>query len=76
MLKYEEGGLVELSNNKAYILTKIVSDGSKRYVWLSTTTDPIEILFAEIIREGNDESLRVVTEKQEKIDLLKLFATP
>ncbi len=74
MPKYEEGGIMSFSDGRYYAFTKIVQENGKKYALLSTVNDPLEILTAEIVEKDGQESLRMISEKQEKIDVLKLLA--
>ena len=74
MIKFSEGDIVKLSNAKSYMITKIVSVATGKYALLVTSDDPVEVLFAEIISQQDNDSLRIITENQEKNTILNLFA--
>jgi len=71
----ERGEIVTLDNGKEYIcFGRAVAENQKTYLYLMTTTEPIEICFGEeIIVDGAGVSVRVLGDKDEKRIALEAF---
>ena len=70
MNKYEIGTIVKFSNGKSYGVSLDTEFEGKKYVCLATTTEPLEILFAEV----TGDKLRVIREREEKERVFLMFA--
>ena len=72
----EKGEIITLTDNREYVCLGIISAGDgKRYLYLVTTSEPIEFCFAEETIVNDDVRLRIVGSKEEKhrlFDLLKV----
>lgn len=71
-MRIEEGQLVTLDDNKEYMVLKILEHANIRYVYLMTSSKPIEVLFMKEEIINNDLTLIPVTDK-ELVDIIPLF---
>ena len=74
-MEIEKGEIITLSDNKEYVcLGVIVDENSKKYLYLMTTSEPVEFCFAEETIMNDVVQMRIVGGKDEKhrlFDLLK-----
>lgn len=73
MEKLEFGETFTLENNKEYTVFNVLSDNGNDYVYLISTSKPIEILIAREIIKENGIDLAIITKEEEKLRLLELF---
>ncbi len=70
----EKGEIITLENNKEYIcFASAIADNQKRYLYLMTTSEPIEICFGEETVDENGTRIRVLGKKEEKQIALAAF---
>lgn len=70
----EKGEIITLDNNKEYIcFGRVTADNQKSYLYLMTTTEPIEVCFGEEIEDANGVRVRVLGSKEEKQVALEAF---
>ena len=62
-MRIEEGQIIELEDNKEYMVLKVLKYNNETYVYLMTSSKPIEVLFRkeqlidnEIVLEPIDDS--------------------
>lgn len=69
----ETGETISLSDGKDYLVFSTLDEFGKKYIFLLTTTKPIEIRFAEqtIVNEKLD--IRIIENQKEKLKVLELF---
>ena len=72
-MKLEKGEIITLSNNKDYIVVSTVSDNNIDYVYLMTTTKPVEVKFGKQIIDNGNIKVSIVNDYDEKQRILNLF---
>lgn len=73
MEKLKSGEIIELNNNKEYIVfSQLVHDGVD-YVYLMSNFKPLEIKFAKQFFKDNQLMVEEVSDSKLKKDLLELF---
>lgn len=73
MEKLEFGEVAVLENGKEYVVFSKISDSGNDYVYLMSNFKPLEVKFARQIIDGDTLKLEIVSDKNEKEKLLKLF---
>ena len=73
MEKLVAGDLATLNGDKEFIVFAQTMHKGEDYVYLMSNFTPLEIMFAKQIVNGNDVDLQVVTNQEEKKELLKIF---
>ena len=68
MNRYEIDTVIKFSNGKVYGVTSKLESEGKSYLCLATLSDPLEIIFAEVVA-GTGE-LKVVNDQREKEKIL------
>lgn len=68
-----QGESVTLSNGKEYFAFSTLEQGEKTYVFLMTTTQPVEVCFAEQKLIDGQPNVRIIEDRDEKIAVLQLF---
>ena len=66
------GEVITLSNNKEYVCVALTNYKGAEYVYLITTSKPIEVQFAKVTYQ-DQVHLTTVSDPTEKQELLKLF---
>ena len=70
----EKGEIITLDNNKEYLcFGRAVADNQKKYLYLMSTSEPIEIRFAEEMIDESGVQVRVIGSKEEKQIALAAF---
>ena len=73
-MRIEEGEIVELDNGKEYVVYSVIPENEKNYVYLMSNFKPVEMMFAkEITGAGDDVSLEIINDYEEKQKVLDLF---
>jgi len=67
------GNIVNLEENKEYIIAATAKKNNFNYLYLITSEEPYKVKFAKVIIKGNEIDLEIVCENKEKEELLKLF---
>jgi len=67
------GNIIELENNKEYVVTAITKKNNFNYLYLVTLEEPYEVKFVKEIINNNNIDLETVYKKEEKEELLELF---
>lgn len=67
------GNVIELEENRDYVITAITKKNNYNYLYLVTIEEPYIVKFAKEIINGNTIDLEIVYLKEEKEELLKLF---
>lgn len=74
MKEFEEGGIVTMSNDRSYLIFKTAKTlEGRKYLYLVTTDEPLEMQIAEQVVNGEKYDMRIVTERAEKEVLLQLL---
>ena len=73
MDKITTSEIVTLDNNKEYYCFQTLTDNDKEYIYLVSTSQPIEVRFAEQRIINGALSIRILDEQTEKIHALELF---
>lgn len=73
MEKLEFGEVVVLENGKEYIVFSKANVDGVDYVYLMSNFKPLDIMFAKQIIDGDELKLDIVSNKEEKEKLLKMF---
>lgn len=75
-MEIKKGEIITLSDNREYMcLGTIIAEDNRKYLYLMTTSEPIEFCFAEENIIDDDIQMRIVGGKDEKrklFDLLKM----
>lgn len=71
-MRIEEGQLVTLDDNKEYMVLKALEYNNTRYIYLMTSSKPIEVLFMKEEMVDNDLTLVPVTD-EELVNIIPLF---
>lgn len=71
MEPYSKNGIVKFDNGKSYFILDKKLYLNRTFLNLATTSEPLEILFAEVMP---DLTLKPVYDQDLKINLLKLFS--
>lgn len=69
----EQGQIVLLEDNKEYICVQNIIKDNENFLYLVSNFKPLEVRFAKQIQNSNDFSLEIINNKDQKIELLKLF---
>ncbi len=71
-MRIEEGQIIELEDNKEYVVLKTLEYNNETYVYLITSSKPIEVLFRkeQII---NDEIILEPIDYSELANIIPLF---
>jgi hypothetical protein len=71
-MRIEEGQIIELEDNKEYVVLKTLEYNNETYVYLITSSKPIEVLFRkeQII---NDEIILEPIDDSELANIIPLF---
>ena len=73
-MEIEKGEIITLDNNKEYLcFGRAVADNQKKYLYLMSTSEPIEIRFAEEMIDESGVQVRVIGSKEEKQIALAAF---
>lgn len=72
-MEIEKGEIVTLDNNKEYLCFSAIESEGKKYLFLMTTSEPIEICFAEQTVDEVGVQIRAIGGYEEKQRLLRLF---
>lgn len=73
-MEIEKGEIITLDNNKEYLcFGRAVADNQKKYLYLMSTSEPIEIRFAEEMIDESGVQVRVIGSKEEKQIALTAF---
>jgi hypothetical protein len=71
MNNIEIDGIVRLSDGKNYSVTAIFEDGDKKYAFLATLSDPLEVAFIDITNGADAiRELESLEEKQRALAAL------
>ena len=73
MEKLVTGDLATLEGGKEFIVFSQVVYKGENYVYLMSNFTPLEIMFARQVVKGNELDLQIVTNQNEKKELLKVF---
>ncbi|MBP3841132.1 MAG: hypothetical protein IK997_03275 [Bacilli bacterium] len=73
MNKIMESEILTLENNEEYICVARIEDNEDSYLALISNTKPISFRFAKEIIEGDDVTLEIVYDQDEKEKVLKLY---
>ena len=75
-MEIEKGEIITLSDNKEYMcLGALVAEDGKNYLYLMTTSEPVEFCFAEETIMNDAVQMRIVGSKDEKHRLFDLLKT-
>lgn len=75
-MEVEKGEIITLTDNREYVcLSIITSEENKKFLFLMTTSEPIEFCFAEETSENNIIKMRIIGGKEEKRKLFNLLKT-
>lgn len=73
-MEIERGEIVTLGNGREYVcFGRAVAENQKTYLYLMTTTEPIEVCFGEEIITEAGVQVRVLGNKDEKQIALEAF---
>ena len=73
-MEIEKGELITLENNKEYVcFGRATAENGKNYVYLMTTSEPVEICFGEEIVEGEGVRVRILGTKEENQIAVEAF---
>ena len=74
-MEVEKGEIITLTDNKEYVcLSVIVTEDNRRFLYLMTTSEPLEFCFAEETPVNNKiRRMRIVGGKEEKNKLFNLL---
>lgn len=73
-MEIERGEIVTLENGREYVcFGRAVAENQKTYLYLMTTTEPIEVCFGEEIITEVGVQVRVLGNKDEKQIALEAF---
>lgn len=73
MEKLIAGDLATMSDGKEYIVFAQTTYKGEDYVYLMSNFTPLEVMFAKQVVAGENLDLQVVSNQDEKKELLKLF---
>ena len=73
MDKITTNEIVTLDDNKEYYCFQALADGDKEYIYLVSTSQPVEVRFAEQRIVDGALSVRILDDQAEKIHALELF---
>lgn len=68
-MKLTDGEIIELDDNKEYIVLKQEKYNNINYVYLITSSKPIEVMFVKQI----DDELELVVDEKELKEVMNLF---
>lgn len=71
-MRIEEGNIIELEDNKDYMVIKKINHNNTNYVYLVTAAKPIEVLFMKE-NDVNGELSLVPIDDSELVDIIPLF---
>lgn len=75
-MEIEKGEIITLSDNREYVcLSPILTEDNKKYLYLMTTSEPINFCFVEETIINNTVQMRIVGSKDEKRKLFDLLKT-
>ena len=73
-MEIEKGEIVTLTNNKEYVCLSIInSEDNKKYLYLVSTSKPLNFCFAEETIIDDNIQMRIVGGKDEKLKLFNLL---
>ena len=73
-MEIKKGEIITLSDNREYMcLGTIIAEDNRKYLYLMTTSEPIEFCFAEENIIDDDIQMRIVGGKDEKRKLFRNF---
>lgn len=67
------GEIIELDNGKKYLCFDQIKENEFNYLYLITTTNPVEVKFAKQNINNNDSNIIIIGTKEEKKYVLELF---
>lgn len=73
MKKIMESEILTLDDNKEFICIARMNEGSTTYLALVSNYRPLEFRFAKEIIEGNDISLEIIYDQEEKEKVFNLY---
>lgn len=68
-MKLIDGEIIELDDNKEYIVLKQINHNNINYVYLMTNSKPIEVMFAKQM----DDELELIIDDKELKEVMDLF---
>ncbi len=75
-MEVEKGEIITLSDNREYVCLGIIMDeNNKKYLYLMTTSKPVEFCFVEETIINSIIQMRVVGSRDEKYKLFGLLKT-
>ena len=73
MEKLVAGDLATVSDGKEYIVFAQTMYKGSDYVYLMSNFTPLEVMFAKQVIDGGNLDLQIVSNQEEKKELLKVF---
>ena len=68
------GSIITFENKKSYVVFDTLIDGETQYLYMATTNEPLEIMFAKKpIDAINDTDISTIGDKVEKEKVLQLL---
>lgn len=73
-MNLELGSIITLSDEREFIIFSKLKEKEDVYVFLMSNFKPLEICFAKVVNQSNDEAtLEIINEQEEKLRLMELF---
>ena len=73
-MEVEKSEIITLSDNREYVCLDIITtNDGKKYLYLMTTSEPLNFCFAEEAIVDNSIQMRIIGSKDEKHRLFDLF---
>lgn len=73
-MEIERGEIITLDNGREYVcFGRVLAENQKTYLYLMTTSEPMEVCFGEEIVEAAGVKVRVLGSKDEKQVALEAF---
>lgn len=73
MNKIMESEILTLDNNEEYICVARIEDNENSYLALISNAKPVSFRFAKEIVDGDDITLEIIYDQEEKEKVLKLY---